>query len=43
MLSVVSTILASFGLLVWSSFRRERRGERFRPEGKLRWDSRDGV
>lgn len=43
MLAMVFALPTVFGLLVWSSFRKNRSrtaaGEGFAPEGKLRWEA----
>jgi len=39
MIFVVFSLFCGFGLVIWLSYRRVRRGEAFEPEGKLRWDA----
>jgi len=38
MLAMIALVLGGFSFVVWRSFRKSAaRGERFAPEGKLRW------
>ena len=39
MIFVVFSLFCGFGLVIWLSYRRVRRGEVFAPEGKLRWEA----
>ena len=46
MIAMVFVVFAGFSFVVWASFRagvkREKRGEVFAPEGKVRWQPGDG-
>ena len=42
MIFVVVSLFSGFGLVIWMSYRRVRRGEVFAPEGKLRWEATPG-